>query len=102
MLLTYLDPIVRPLPRAFLIPGSPRGTEGIELIAGKTAGKISAIIGIILAFHRDLFARIKLWGAAHSQHERRMQHRAFERSSFDRHEAPRVVIADKRRHLSRI
>ena len=101
MFRSQTDPGARPLTHLLLARLASGGIESIARVARKAAGKIATIVGIVLAFHRDLFAVVKLRDAAHAEGKRDVHHRALKRRAVERHETRRVVIVCERRYLRR-
>src|ERR1051325_7558592 len=99
MIAAKFDPIARPVPDTFFLTRSSVRLKFVARIAGESAGKVAPVIGILFAFHCDLFAIIKLRYAAHAQRESEVQHRSVESRAVERHETHGVVVIRERRDL---
>src|SRR5258708_20739996 len=79
-----------------LLFGRARGrVEGVLLVAGKTSGKISAVVRIVVASHRDLVTGIELGRAAQGRQDAEGQLQPGRSRSRLGEGALEVVIAQK-------
>src|SRR6476646_7318336 len=63
---------------------------------GKTAWEVASVIGIILTFHCQFFARVQLRNSTNAQGKGNMHHGPFKCCSLERHESHGVMIICER------